>query len=170
MKLMEEQNMTICPWCDSEIVWDAEIGPESHCPHCDNELSNYRTLSLGDEDELQNKNVEVADSSEDDEWGDMLEEDGFRQGDLAYLEVQEKVQQILDKQDEVPECPACREYMVLTGTHAVHDSFKPVTPLGFPLVDAALELSLYVCPACFETSTKLGASSREKFIQSLGGK
>lgn len=44
-------NNNVCPWCHSEIVWDEEIGPEEHCPHCSNELSGYRTLQVGIEQE-----------------------------------------------------------------------------------------------------------------------
>ncbi len=42
---------TVCPWCQTEIVWDEELGPEKHCPHCDNELEGYRTISLNLDDE-----------------------------------------------------------------------------------------------------------------------
>ncbi|MDO7907400.1 hypothetical protein Q5741_13385 [Paenibacillus sp. JX-17] len=47
---------TVCPWCYTEIVWDEEIGPEEHCPHCMNELGGYRTLSIQiDDEEEDNK-------------------------------------------------------------------------------------------------------------------
>lgn len=36
----------ICPWCQTEIVWDEEIGPEETCPYCLNELGEYRTLQI----------------------------------------------------------------------------------------------------------------------------
>lgn len=56
---MEEQ--VVCPWCLTEIVWDEEIGPEQHCPHCSNELSAYRTIELGyDEDEVEEDEYEQA--------------------------------------------------------------------------------------------------------------
>ena len=41
----------MCPWCATEIIWDEELGPEPNCPHCENELGGYRTLSLGDNEE-----------------------------------------------------------------------------------------------------------------------
>lgn len=48
---------TICPWCQTEIVWDEDIGPEEICPYCNNELKGYRTLniSLGSEDEFDDE-------------------------------------------------------------------------------------------------------------------
>ncbi|EXX88342.1 hypothetical protein CH50_03625, partial [Paenibacillus darwinianus] len=46
---MEEH--TVCPWCDTEIVWDEELGPEEYCPHCENDLKAYRTVSFSIDEE-----------------------------------------------------------------------------------------------------------------------
>ena len=43
---MMKELQTVCPWCESDIIWDPEIGPEKFCPHCDNEISGYRTLEI----------------------------------------------------------------------------------------------------------------------------
>ena len=45
--------------------WDEELGPEQHCPHCGNELSGYRTLKLGVDDEDEADEVE---EEEDIDW------------------------------------------------------------------------------------------------------
>ena len=126
--------------------------PETHCPHCDNELSAYRTIELGyDEEEVEADEHERAvqalkindarratntgSESQQDEWAeDELEEeeedddsddpnhkrwleqgDGFRNADSARFAVEETVQRVLDDQDEVPECPVCRTYMLEAG-------------------------------------------------------
>ncbi|MGN8228170.1 hypothetical protein [Paenibacillus polymyxa] len=42
--------MTICPWCNMEIIWDEELGPEEECPYCHNDLKGYSDIT-DDEDE-----------------------------------------------------------------------------------------------------------------------
>ncbi|AJY73644.1 hypothetical protein [Paenibacillus beijingensis] len=170
--MAEQEHATICPWCDTEIVWDEEIGPEKHCPHCDNELSGYRTLTLGDDEGDGDQDWKDAEAGDDGGWLGDMDGDGYRQGDLADLAARQSVEKVLEDQDEVPECPACREYMVLTGEQTVTEGFEPVVPkaLGRPLLEAPVRFSLYVCPACFETSTKLSPQTRKKLIESLAGK
>ncbi|MMZ52687.1 hypothetical protein D1872_144640 [compost metagenome] len=43
--------MTICPWCNMEIIWDEELGPEEECPYCHNDLKGYSDITDDDEDE-----------------------------------------------------------------------------------------------------------------------
>lgn len=44
--------MTICPWCNMEIIWDEELGPEEECPYCHNDLKGYSDIT-DDEDETE---------------------------------------------------------------------------------------------------------------------
>ncbi|TCN00798.1 hypothetical protein EV294_101248 [Paenibacillus sp. BK033] len=170
---MEEQ--TICPWCDTEIVWDEEIGPEKHCPHCENELSGYRTMQIGidrDEDEQddnwdgeQGKQQQPQDDAYDDD-----SNEGFRQMNVSWLAAEATIRQITDGQDEAPECPSCREYMLEAGKQTV--SLLPTVHAvtGKPIIQSPFETVTYICPSCFQTSTVLGESSRKQMLELLAPK
>lgn len=204
---MEEH--VICPWCLTEIVWDEEIGPEKHCPHCDNELSAYRTVELGyDEDEVESDEYERAVQAlkasdakkdnqqqngtsasrdngldeeeyeeEEDDYSDdpnhkrwIEKGDGYRSADSARFAVEETVQRILDDQDEVPECPVCRQYMIEAGAQLVSDRHfeSRIAPsLGGPVLMTPFKLTLYVCPACYHTSSLLSQADRDQMIKRL---
>ena len=61
---MSTNEEIVCPWCQTEIVWDPEIGPEDECPHCFNELNDYRSIDLkvkqtGQRSALMNKNMPI---------------------------------------------------------------------------------------------------------------
>ena len=123
---------TVCPWCQSEIVWDEEIGPEDTCPHCANELKGYRTLNIAlDDEETQDDPEEYEEDYEasDEEVVDLQRIWGSDQESLSSLRTvdkygedhdlfafEETVEGILDQQEEVPECLHCREYMLHAGT------------------------------------------------------
>ncbi|WP_138752565.1 hypothetical protein [Paenibacillus sinopodophylli] len=202
---MEEH--LICPWCLTEIVWDEEIGPETSCPHCDNELSAYRTIELGyDEDEVEADEHERAvqalkindahraakqydSSSKQEGWAeDELEEeqeeasadpdhkswlneaDGYRNADTARFAVEETVQRVLDDQDELPECPVCRSYMIEAGEQLVGEQqfeSRIAPSLRGPVLTTPFKLILYVCPACYHTSSLLSPSDRERMLSRL---
>lgn len=51
----------VCPWCQTEIVWDEELGPEEVCPYCENELGDYRTIDV----ELEQNEDEAEDEAYD---------------------------------------------------------------------------------------------------------
>ena len=90
---MPQNQNQICPWCQTEIVWDDEIGPESVCPHCLNELTEYRTVHV-------RRDASIAFEEEpNDEWN-------------RYTLAAER---FLDTQEEALECPHCQEYMVFAG-------------------------------------------------------
>lgn len=134
----------ICPWCDTEIVWDEEIGPEDECPHCNNELKGYRTIQI-----------------ELDEYTDNEQE-------LAHYE--ETVERVLDEQEEVPECMYCREFMVLAGKQLTPPgAFVPHEPevLGQPIIAAPFQVNMYVCSGCFQVSYVLSPEDRMKLIKRL---
>ncbi|QJC51357.1 hypothetical protein HGI30_07220 [Paenibacillus albicereus] len=186
----QERATDICPWCDSELVWDEEIGPEEVCPHCSNELGGYRTLRVGgaegDADEQEDGDepagrAEAAvgttgaaapiSADEDADWeaGDDTGWAGAGR-QQSWLRADEKVQRILDNQEEVPECPSCREFMLHAGTNMLGaGSFSPAEPpsLQQPLLPETIRLQLYVCPNCHEVSTKLDLGSRSYLAEVL---
>ncbi len=169
---------TVCPWCQTEIVWDEEIGPEENCPYCQNELKGYRTLSiqLGDEEEEGLEDEEGAASSF---WAqeDMQHQlppsirtlDKFEEShDLMNYE--ERVEKILDEQDEVPECPKCRDYMVLAGTQEISDQgFVPTrfSALKAPVIQPPFRVNMYICTGCFHVETNLTEGDRLRMVDHL---
>ncbi|WP_127532609.1 hypothetical protein [Paenibacillus kobensis] len=175
-----EDNGTICPWCHSEIVWDEEIGPEEFCPHCSNELTGYRTVQIGVDEEMEDSDAHdhSHDEEQEEDWSDESNEwtesaksgDGFRQARRSSFAIEERIERVLDDQLEVPECPSCRGYMLEAGVHTVTgDSYKPSVPvsIGQPLLPVPFETVLYVCPVCYETSTKLSLQARERMTSLL---
>ncbi|MDN4083917.1 MULTISPECIES: hypothetical protein [Paenibacillus] len=50
--------MTICPWCNMEIIWDEELGPEEECPYCHNDLKGYSDIA-DDEEESESVSPSV---------------------------------------------------------------------------------------------------------------
>lgn len=174
---------TICPWCHTEIVWDEEIGPEEYCPHCNNELSAYRTVSISRDDLDDDLEEEEDDEHEHDHdhnslWGEDEQEgvvpvynqlEAFRdQYDLERYDTTASA--ILDEQAEVPECPQCHEYMLLAGT-VEPQGFQPSAPnvLGAPVLDAPFKLNMYVCPSCFQVQHTLSEKDREQWVRNIGG-
>ena len=72
---MSANEEVVCPWCQTEIVWDPEIGPEDECPHCFNELNDYRSIDLKVKQTgqpLRFNEQEYAESDEDLSWLGMI--------------------------------------------------------------------------------------------------
>ncbi|OMD46672.1 hypothetical protein BSK56_15910 [Paenibacillus borealis] len=172
---------TVCPWCHTEIVWDEEFGPEETCPHCNNELSGYRTVTLGSDD-LEEDEPETEDEpkseeiSDEDLWDDSDKESVVPifnttsqfSDDYDMKRYEHSVSAILAAQLEAPECPQCHELMVLAGTQKV-DSFEPSAPeaLGGAVLKAPFALNLYVCPSCFHVQHNLAQEDRIQFVRNL---
>lgn len=180
---------TVCPWCQTEIVWDEEIGPEENCPYCQNELKGYRTLSiqLGDEEEegseeemdWEEEGLEDEEGAASSFWAqeDMQHQlppsirtlDKFEEShDLMNYE--ESVEKILDEQDEVPECPKCRDYMVLAGTQEISDQgFVPTrfSALKAPVIQPPFRVNMYICTGCFHVETNLTEEDRLRMVDHL---
>ncbi len=166
---------TLCPWCHTEIIWDEEIGPEAFCPHCDNELSDYRTLHIAGEAE------ESADAPGEEELS-LIEEQIAAEGldDERYEAYEEQVRRYLEQQDERIACIHCGEEMICTGTHTVKkDDFDPKMPrkpqkapkssatlrlLGQPFLSPPFTVDVYICPACFQMKWMLSEEDRMKLI------
>ncbi|GAB6926813.1 hypothetical protein JCM10914A_07960 [Paenibacillus sp. JCM 10914] len=176
---------TVCPWCQSEIVWDEELGPEEHCPHCANELKGYRTLNIDlndDEEYTEHSDEEAYEASEEEEqelhsmWGSDTESlaalrtvDKYGESHDLYA-FEQTVEAILDEQDEVPECLHCREYMLHAGSQSVTEQgFHPVAPslLKTPVLKPPFEVNIYVCPGCFQVQYNLAENDRLALIKNL---
>lgn len=181
---MDSQKGQVCPWCQTEIVWDPEIGPEDTCPHCLNDLGGYRTVKFhldhdgealedhdhGDDADLED---EDADESPDDEDLDVEEglDDYLDDYENEYRdEYAEKVTECIDTQEEAPECTNCHELMLLAGIRRIDGpNYTPVvpTPLGKPFLPAPVNVQLYVCPSCFKTDTYLAQEHREAIVRTF---
>jgi hypothetical protein len=173
----EQNEQQICPWCQMEIIWDPEFGPEEECPHCLNELKGYRSLPLNAaiehesdlDDEIEDEDIESEEDIEEadtDDYEATLEE--IKAKDIYH----EGVMQCLDTQLEVPECFRCQELMLLAGVQTVDSNrFVPEIPvsLGQPFLPRSFKLQLYVCPSCFTTESMLSNDDRELMIKVIKG-
>ncbi|MHA6531478.1 hypothetical protein [Paenibacillus sp. BAC0078] len=173
---------TVCPWCHTEIVWDEEFGPEDTCPHCNNELSGYRTVTLGiddleDEDEPEVAEVSDDEAVSDDNLWDDEDKDSVvpifntlvQFGDDYDLKRYEaSVASILAAQLEAPECPQCHELMLLSGKQQV-TGFEPSSPeaLGGPVLKPPFALNVFVCPSCFHVQHSLAQEDRIQLVRNL---
>ena len=134
-----------------EITWDEELGPEANCPHCYNELTEYRTVSVP----LRKDAAIAFDEESDDDWH-------------RYTRAAE---QYLDMQEEVPECPQCQEYMVHAGEQLVSvAAFAPKMPSPQlpPFLTAPFRLDVFVCAHCFTVHQRLVAKDKAALIRRLG--
>ncbi|WP_157277759.1 hypothetical protein [Paenibacillus taiwanensis] len=177
----------ICPWCDTEIVWDEVLGPEEECPYCHNELQEYRTLSVpleAEEDEEEgiesmqvkgtkkggNAYTNAVQPGKQSEAAMGWEDDSMLLSSPDQLQFEEGVGRVLHDQLEVPECPHCREYMLLAGQETVTASaFQPHRPaaLDKPLLQAPFTLDVYVCASCFHVSKSLSMRERETLMKQV---
>ncbi|WP_211746726.1 hypothetical protein [Paenibacillus sp. Marseille-Q4541] len=201
---------TVCPWCQTEIVWDEELGPEEECPYCHNPLSavqdqeeseitadlphreseaaeqtkvnleGYRTvnLTLTEEEELLKEETISTEEDEEDYsnlWEDETDTilptarvlDQYEDSGIDMAKYSSAVQSILDVQEEAPECPNCREFMLHTGVQTVtRDSFTKIQSLMPPL-EAPFGLNIYVCPSCFQTTQSLASEDRLRMVKRL---
>jgi hypothetical protein len=157
---MNEKDEVICPWCHTEIVWDPEIGPEEECPHCFNELSDYRSIQLTVKQ--TGEKLLFGEDTEDDEDLSTAWEDSDEPLD-AYGET---VQKICDQQEEAPECSICHEFMLYAGDERVEKTFVPHVPeaLGKAFLQSSFTMSVYVCPSCFKVDKFLSDADRTHMV------
>lgn len=188
----------VCPWCQTEIVWDPEIGPEDTCPHCLNELGGYRSLklkladdelSLEEEEESQghshhgrhdhghhhdHDHHEHVHSHDDDDDG--LEEEMDLLDDYTVEaepdEYAERVVDCMDQQEYAPECSNCHELMLHAGVRTAGSAdYRPTVPapLGEAFLKGPYELDVFLCPSCFKTEEYLTKAAKENVIQVFSG-
>jgi len=164
---MMKELQTVCPWCESDIIWDPEIGPEKFCPHCDNEISGYRTLEL----DAQFAEEEEEDESYNDAEGDDWEEETSILRSTREIAANSRIQGLLDEQFEMPECSNCREYMLEVGEQAMSEQsqFVPVTikQTGKQLVPQNMKVTWYVCPSCYRTDSYISVHDRKHMLDAL---
>jgi Zn finger protein HypA/HybF involved in hydrogenase expression len=145
----------VCPWCQMEITWDEDLGPETSCPHCYNELSEYRTMTIPVK---RDASAIPFDEESDDDWN-------------RYTRAAE---QYLDAQEEAMECPQCQEYMVHAGEQFVTEQYfqpKPsMAELGGPFLKAPFRMDVYVCSHCFTIHQRLSGKDRLAIVRRLGGR
>lgn len=171
---MNDSQNAICPWCQTEIVWDEELGPEEQCPHCLNELSDYRSVNvLGTDDE----NGAYVDEEEDEDEVtvespvESSASTALGSDDLYTISSYEAASRhLMDRQDVYTDCGVCGVEMLHMGTLEPAGLAKlpeGMSELQPPLLGGKLELDAFVCPTCFRVETKLTDLARMKFVQQL---
>jgi DnaJ-class molecular chaperone with C-terminal Zn finger domain len=172
------EQSTVCPWCQTEITWDEETGPENVCPYCENELGDYRTINVeierddDESDESGGDGEKNADAGIRSRFSDDMDMDSFRPVNLRLIALEGKLEAILNEQLEVPECPSCREYMIEAGTQTVKaDGWEPAAPPAVKraILPAPFRLVWYVCPNCHHAHSRLAPEDRERLLGNLEG-
>jgi hypothetical protein len=168
--------VTICPWCQSEILQEEGQEPDKICPVCDNEIDGYRTLKLNiggnEEEDDEDEDDEDEDSptvtiDEDMSWD---EDDTLNDSNEDLLQFEETVEQLLNEQELVLDCPICHENMVEAGEQLISaNQFRPKVSdlLGEAVIDAPFTLTMYICPTCFTVQSVMADSDRDKFVRRL---
>jgi hypothetical protein len=144
---------TICPWCDAEIVWDEETGPEDSCPHCLNDLGDYRSVSLDGiaDDE------EVIDEHNEDEMPHVVKME-------TSTELLEYARSVLVEQEEWLLCGHCEEAMLHIGTQTVETAlFKPRKVKGKVVLQPPFSYEVFVCPNCDKLEQVLSLTDKHKW-------
>lgn len=169
--------VVICPWCQSEIMQEEGQEPDKICPVCDNELDGYRTLKLniGEDDEEEEYEDGDDDAEEPvmvsiDEDISWIEDEALIESDDELQQFEETVEQLLNEQELVPECPLCHEYMVETGEQLISaNQFRPRVSetLDGAIIEAPFALTMYACPSCFTVQSFLGDSHRHQVVRRL---
>lgn len=157
---MPQSYDSLCPWCHTEIVWDPEIGPEETCPHCFNELGDYRSINIT----VKPSDQQITYDDEEEDDYDLSDED------LELIdEYEEGVQRVLDSQEDAPECAACHSLMLYAGTQNGSQGFAPFVHgnLKQPLLKASFSSQVYVCPSCFKVEYSLAVEDRLAMIELL---
>ncbi|NEW08175.1 hypothetical protein GK047_19430 [Paenibacillus sp. SYP-B3998] len=166
---MSTNEEVVCPWCQTEIVWDPEIGPEDECPHCFNELNDYRSIKLTVKQTGQPLRFQENEQTEPDEDLSLAWDDS----DEPLDSYGEAIQRISDEQEEAPECSGCHEFLLLAGKEVISQgSFTPHIPktLGNAFLTAPVTLHVYVCPSCFKVEKVLSDTDRLLMVERIKDK
>lgn len=170
----------VCPWCQTEIVWDEEIGPEEQCPHCLNELGDYRSVPIGS---VELDEIKDADEHVEPALGiGGLDEEELSDGELKELtagleagmsgdlyEYEQRIKTLQEEQEDIEECPSCHEVMLQAGT-TVLDQVEPAAAFAGAFKDGALKVNILMCPTCFRMHWRLAAEQRLSIIHHLSKK
>ncbi|WP_128894863.1 hypothetical protein [Longirhabdus pacifica] len=163
---------TVCQWCQTEIMMD-EKNPETTCPHCENELGDYKSMQIPmemeEEDATEQENtVENHEESEEEDLF-FLEEDFMSENDEEELEVYETyVDQSLQQTEGYALCKDCEEQMIFTGQQKVTaDTFQSNEQLQTPFLVAPYHMDVFLCPHCFQQKTYLSTEDRADLMQRL---
>ncbi len=149
---------TICPWCDAEIVWDEEIGPEEMCPHCFNELGNYRSVSL--------------DGVVDDEEAGGTAQPTSQMPNVVQVETSGELLQfarkVLQEQEEWLLCGHCEEPMVHVGTQTLDaNRFQARKWQGRAILQAPFSYEVFICPNCDKLEQVLSLTDKHKWLSQV---
>ncbi|MNH95501.1 hypothetical protein D3C73_481500 [compost metagenome] len=161
---MSTMDEVICPWCQTEIVWDPEIGPEDECPHCFNELGDYRSIDL--KGKPPGQPLIFGEDVEDEE--DLST--AWDESDEPLDSYGAAVQKLTDGQEEAPECSSCHEFMLLAGTE--QQAGEAFTVNKSPLIKnafltAPFTMDVYVCPSCFKVEKYLSDTDRVIMVERI---
>ncbi|UJF34466.1 hypothetical protein [Paenibacillus hexagrammi] len=168
---MSESDVTVCPWCQTDIVWDPEIGPEEECPHCFNELNDYRSIQLTVKQTGQPLRFE--DASEEEDVEELEDDDAFMAWELEEEPLDrygEVVQSMMDEQEVAPECSSCHEFMLLSGQETItQPTFAPhiSKSLGKSFIEGPFSLNVYICPSCFKVERTLSEQDRIRMVDTI---
>lgn len=164
---------TVCPWCQTEIVWDEETGPEEQCPYCYNDLKDYRTITIGeDKDEPVEENKENRASVLDDDY-EVLDDEikawtqAFDDEAVDVYRYEQKVKALQQEQEDMETCPTCHEVMIVAGTAPIGGgNFQAIEALKEAL-QSPLQVKVLMCPSCFLLKWKLADEQRISIIDHL---
>lgn len=167
-------NSEICTWCDTEIVWDPELGRESTCPHCYNELEEYRSIKIEvdssepvtEEGEL---NLDFSHINEEAlNMDELIIGEDEAQDVIHYEQALEHINEHTDK--ETLECVQCEGPMVYVGNQTMgKGGFESITLTGTQedLLSKSYSVDVHICPDCFEVRYILSDEDRIEFMSTI---
>lgn len=163
-----------CPWCQTDIIWDEEIGREESCPHCYNELEEYRSIKISSNSEEKEKTepfIPIDESDINDEKLDQDVEQLIEEVEEPLYELEKfesEVEAFRSSQEETLACMQCHEEMIFTGRQIVENQgYTSVIPEALlkPFLRTPYTIHVYVCPDCFEIRTILSQEDRLKLME-----
>lgn len=164
-------NNETCPWCQTDIIWDEEIGREETCPHCYNDLNKYRSIEINVKEEPEESEeliLNKSDINEDDipqEIEELIEDIVEEPEELLQYET--KVEEFLNLQEDSLVCTQCNEPMVFAGEQKMNETqYSPGLPLGIskPFLAVPFTVDVHLCPSCFEFRYILSEGDRIKLL------
>jgi hypothetical protein len=165
-----------CPWCHTDIIWDKEIGREEECPHCFNELDDYRSIKIKGNSEELVKGANPFTLAESDVNQEEIDEDieqlidEIEDPPELLIQYELNVEAFRSTQEETLECIQCHEGMIFTGQQQIVDEkgYNSVIPDGLskPFLPTPYTVHVHICPSCFEIRKILSQDDRMKLMDS----